>query len=88
MSFVSKYLTGWSFRTTTPSFEEGQEVSLFVTGTRGGTPVARVGDTVLRLSNAPPEAVDSRVRARVTAFDETDHTGEAEYIETVGESAF
>ncbi|MFC7200279.1 DUF7513 family protein [Halospeciosus flavus] len=88
MSLLQKYLKGWQFRTHTPSFEEGEEMSVFVTGTEDGTPVARIGDTVLELHDAPSDLVDKRVVLRVTYFDETKHRGEAEYIETVGESAF
>lgn len=88
MSFLKKYTKGWSFRTTHPSFETGEEISVFVTGYEGDTAVARVGDTVLRLTDAPTDVRDKRVRARVREFDEGDYTGEAEYIETVGESAF
>ena len=88
MSRLATYLKGWSFRTATPSFEVGEVVSVFVTGVEGGEPVVRVGDTILSVPDAPEEAVDSRVRVRITAFDERDHTGEATYLETVGESAF
>ncbi|MFC7155513.1 hypothetical protein ACFQPA_08590 [Halomarina halobia] len=84
---LGSYLRGL-FRTTTPAFEEGQELTVFVTGHRGGTPVARVGDTVLRVIDAPEGLLDSRVRIRVTSFDANDHTGEAEYLERVGESVF
>ena len=88
MSLIEKYTKGWSFRTNRPSFEEGDEISVFVTGTEGETPIARVGDSKLRVKNAPRDLVDKRVLLRVTAFDEGDHVGEAEYLETVGESAF
>ncbi|WP_199174925.1 DUF7513 family protein [Halegenticoccus soli] len=85
---LDKYLTGWSFRTTHPSFEVGEEISVFVTGYENGTAVVRVGDTVIRVPDAPDGLLDRRVRVRVTDFAENDHVGEAEYLETVGESAF
>jgi len=88
MSLLDKYTKGWSFRTNKPSFDEGDELSVFVTGTENGVAIARVGDSKLRLPEAPEGLVDKRVRLRVTAFDDSDHTGEAEYLETVGESAF
>jgi hypothetical protein len=87
-SLFRKYLKGWSFRSTTPTFEPDQEVAVFVTGVRDGVPVARVGDTVLEIPDAPPEMVDSRVAVRITDFDPDGHTGTAEFIEKVGESAF
>ncbi|MGB9963800.1 hypothetical protein [Halobacterium sp. CBA1126] len=88
MSLFAKYTEGWSFRTNTPSFDEGDEIAVFVTGVEAGTPVARVGDTKLRLPDADPGLVDKRVLLRVTTFDDDAHVGEAEYLETVGESAF
>lgn len=88
MSLLEKYLAGWTFRSTTPSFEPGEELSLFVTGYENGVAVARVGDTRLRLPDAPSGLTDKRVRLRVTAFDDDRHVGEATYEETVGESAF
>ncbi|MFC3478525.1 DUF7513 family protein [Halobacterium litoreum] len=88
MSLLKKYTKGWSFRTNKPGFDEGDELSVFVTGTEDGVAIARIGDSKLRLPDAPEDLVDKRVRLRVTAFDENDHTGEAEYLETVGESAF
>ncbi|MFC6836437.1 DUF7513 family protein [Halomarina ordinaria] len=84
---VGSYLRGL-FRTSTPAFEEGQELSVFVTGYRDGTAVARIGDTVIRVPDAPNGALDKRVLVRVTEFDAGDSTGRAEYLETVGESAF
>jgi hypothetical protein len=55
---------------------------------QNGTPIVRVGDTVLRLEDGDPDLVDKRVRCRVTAFDEDAATGRAVHLETVGESAF
>jgi len=88
MSLLEKYTKGWSFRTNRPSFEAGDEISVFVTGVEAGTPIARIGDTKLRLPDAPENLVDKRVLLRVTTFDEDSHVGEAEYLRTVGESAF
>lgn len=88
MSLLEKYTKGWSFRTNTPAFEEGDEISVYVTGIEDGTPVARIGDTKLRVTDAPSELVDKRVLLRVTSFDDDAHVGEAEYLEVVGESAF
>lgn len=87
-SFLEKYTKGWSFRTNKPSFQEGDEISVFVTGVEAGTPVARIGDTKLRLTNGSADLVDKRVYLRVTEFDEDEHVGEAEYLRTIGDSAF
>lgn len=88
MSLLEKYTKGWSFRSNYPSFEAGEELSVFVTAVNDGVPVARIGDSVLRLPDASPDLVDKRVLLRVTSFDDDEHVGEAEYLETVGESAF
>lgn len=88
MSLLAKYTKGWSFRTNKPSFAEGEEISVFVTGVEGGDPIARVGDSKLRVTGGPADLVDKRVLLRVTSFDDGSHTGEAEYLGTVGESAF
>jgi len=87
-SFLKKYLEAWSFRSTKPTFEPEQEIEVFVTGIRDGVPVARVGDTMIEVPDAPPEMVDSRVAVRVTDFDESTHHGTAAFVEKVGESAF
>ncbi|WP_137283366.1 DUF7513 family protein [Halorussus salinisoli] len=88
MSLRKKYFAGLGFRTNKPSFEPGEEISAFVTGYHGGTAVVRVGDTVLRIEDAPENALDTRVRLRVEEFDDNDHQGTATYLETVGESSF
>ncbi|MFA1610738.1 DUF7513 family protein [Halobellus rubicundus] len=88
MSLLEKYTKGWSFRSNTPSFDEGDEISVFVTGVEDGEPVARIGDSKLRVTGGSRNLVDKRVLLRVTAFDDGEHVGEAEYLETVGESAF
>jgi hypothetical protein len=88
MSLFEKYTEGWSFRSRHPSFDVGDEVSVFVTGAEDGVQLARVGDSKLRIPDAPENSVDTRVLVRVTEFDDEDHVGEAEYLETVGESAF
>jgi len=88
MSLFQKYLAGWEFRSNKPSFEAGDEVELFVTGREDGVQVAHVGDSKLRIADAPDGLLDKRVRLEVTSFDDNDHVGEAEYLEVVGESAF
>lgn len=89
MSLFEKYLAGWEFRSNYPSFDAGDEVELFVTGRENGAQIARVGDSKLRLDeDAPAGLLDKRVRLKVTSFDDDAHVGEAEYVETVGDSAF
>ena len=47
-----KFLAGIAFRATHPQFEPGNEHTGFVTGSDDGTPLIRVGDTILRLEGA------------------------------------
>ena len=77
MSRFDAFTAGWSFRTTTPSFEAGEEITAFVTGYEDGAGVARIGDTVLTLTDAAPELVDTQVDLRIEEFDDSDHTGRA-----------
>lgn len=89
MSFLSKYLRGWSFRTNRPTFESGQEITAVITGVDGdGVAVARIGDTMLRVEDAPETALDARTRLRVTEFDDAKFTGTAEFVDVLGEGAF
>lgn len=86
-SFLQKYFKGWSFRSSTPDFEQGETIEVFLTDGTGG-PVARVGDTIIEVPDAPEEMIDDRVTVRITDFDPSDHRGTAEFVEKVGESAF
>ena len=93
MSVVDKFLAGWSFRASTPDYAAGDVLEVMVTGVEGGageakTPVARIGDSTLRIEDAPDDAVDTRVVVDVESWDDATHTGRATYRETVGESAF
>lgn len=82
MSRLSAFVAGLAFRTATPTFEVGEEIPAIVTDRRGTDAVVRIGDTVLRLPESDMQ-VDDEAIIRVTAFDAADHTGEAEFVETV-----
>jgi hypothetical protein len=88
MSVWEKYTKGWSFRTNRPTFAVGEEVELFVTGYEGDTAVARVGDTILRVPDAPQGVLDKRVKLRVEEFDGNDHDGRATLLDVVGEGTY
>ncbi|MGM0399249.1 MAG: DUF7513 family protein [Halobacteriota archaeon] len=85
---TNPFFAGFSFRSKTPSFEIEEEIELFVTGETDEGFVARVGDTILTVEGAPTGSVDTRIRARVTDFDEASHRGTVEFLEKVGESSF
>lgn len=88
MSRRRKFFAGFGFRTNTPSFEPGQEISAFITGYDGDVPVARIGDSKLRVEGAPDGAVDIRAVLKVESFDTGSHTGTATFVEKTGESAY
>ena len=79
-----KFLAGIEFRTNRPSFEPGNEHTGFVTGTDGGTPLIRVGDTILRLEGAAVP-VDAEVQFRISRFDDESSTGVAELVEVLAD---
>lgn len=88
MSIFSKYLAGWTFRTSRPNFEPGAEIRVTVNGFEDGRGMARIGDSVLHIDECPRGAVDKRVMVHIDDWDTTDNTGEGTYLETVGESSF
>ncbi|AKH97230.1 DUF7513 family protein [Halanaeroarchaeum sulfurireducens] len=85
---TNSFLFGIGFRSKTPSFDPDQEIELMVTGKTDEGYIARVGDSILHIEDAPGGAVDTRIRARVIDFDDETHRGTARYIETIGESSF
>jgi cation transport ATPase len=72
------------FRTNRPTFEPGDEHTAFVTGTDNGTPLIRVGDTILRLEGAAVP-VDAEVQFRISRFDDETSTGVAEVVEVIAD---
>lgn len=90
MSFLSKYLTGWSFRTTHPTLQPGKEVNVFLAeySSQEDAALALVGDTRLYVSNAGPEHVGKRVRVAVREFQPEDSVGYGEFVEVIGESSY
>ncbi|WP_129116799.1 DUF7513 family protein [Halegenticoccus tardaugens] len=77
---IGKFLAGWKFRTSTPAYEPGDELTAFVTGDRGGAAVVRVGDTIIRLPDADPSLVERRIELRVVEFDAKTHEGRGEVL--------
>ncbi|SEO78502.1 hypothetical protein SAMN04487948_105125 [Halogranum amylolyticum] len=82
-----KLLAGWTFRTSTPDYAVGDELTVFVTGTNGSTPIVRIGDTVISLLDVEDgrPLVDRRVRIRVTEFDTQRHEGSGELLSVFDE---
>ncbi|ADQ69293.1 hypothetical protein G3I44_18245 [Halogeometricum borinquense] len=88
MSLLEKYLAGFQLRSRKPTFEPGTRVSVFITGQDGTDLVARVGDSKIRITDAPVEYLNDRVLVEIDEFDDNDHVAEGTFIEKVGESSF
>ncbi|WP_439026005.1 DUF7513 family protein [Haloarchaeobius sp. DT45] len=85
MSLFSSLFAGVGFRTRTPAFGQGEEVTAFVTDVRDGDAVLRIGDSRLYVVGVedPETLVDERVRVRVEEFDDGTDTGKAVLLETI-----
>ena len=88
MSFVDKYMAGWKFRTTKPDYDPGEKIEVMVTSMMDGKAKARIGDSVLRIKEAPDDSLNMRILVEIDEWDSEDHIGEGTYLETIGESAF
>jgi len=88
MSVREKYLAGWTFRTKTPDFEVGEEIRVIVNEQEDSVAKARIGDSMLRITEAPKNLVNKYVKVEIDEWDTDSHSGEGTYLETVGESSF
>ena len=87
MSFLDTFLAGVGFRSSTPEFDPGEEITAFLTDYDHECCLARIGDTVLRVPDATEETVGMQARLRIESFDANDHTGEATVLDVLGEGA-
>ncbi|AEH38753.1 DUF7513 family protein [Halopiger xanaduensis] len=88
MSLFGKYMRGWTFRSSSPSLTEGDEIDVFVAESNSDEGHAYIGDTHLVIEGTGPETVEKRVRVRVTEFDDSTARGRGEFLEVVGESSY
>lgn len=72
-----KLFTNWRFRTTTPTFEPGQQLELYLTGFDAGCGEARVGDTLIEIEGTSAAQIDFLVKITVQSFDKSTHRGKA-----------
>ena len=85
MSLFDRLFAGAAFRSRTPSFEVGQEVTAFVTGVGDEVSLVRIGDTVIELPDADPALLETRVRFEVEAFDAASSRGRGRVLEVLDE---
>ncbi|WP_267644171.1 DUF7513 family protein [Haloarchaeobius amylolyticus] len=85
MSLLSSLLAGVGFRTRTPSFGQGEEVTGFVSDARNGEALLRIGDSELYVQGVddPERLVDERVVVRVEEFDDSTSAGKAVLVEVI-----
>lgn len=90
MSMFSKFLTGMSFRSTTPTFDAGEEIEVYVTelDEESGELVAQVGETRLHFENGAEDIVGCRVLANVESFDNNEHRGRVTHLKTLSHGSF
>ncbi|MBX0293702.1 DUF7513 family protein [Haloarcula nitratireducens] len=90
MSILDQFLAGATFRTTTPSFEAGEEIEVYVTDfdDAEGDLYALVGETRLSFVDGPRNLVGCRVLARVESFDDDAHRGTVAHLETLDRGSF
>ncbi|WP_411963317.1 hypothetical protein [Haloferax sp. YSMS24] len=84
MSRLEKLLAGWTFRTATPAFETGEEITAYVTHRDEDGYLVRVGDSKLRIGEAEGIDIETKVLLKVTSFDDTTHEGTAEVVDVLG----
>lgn len=67
----------WRFRTSTPTFEPGEQLEVYLTNFDGGRGEARIGDTILEVEGASVGQVDQLVEISIESFDKSAHRGQA-----------
>lgn len=87
---LQQYFYGWWFRSSTPSYESGDEFEAYVFDydDEDRRATVRMGDSRIHIPDVPPEIAGKRIRLRITEYDDAENRGEAEFIETLGETTF
>ena len=90
MSLLSKYLSGFSFRTTTPALDHGDTVNVFVSeyDEATGQGIAFIGDTELRVSGFDAGDVGRRVAVDVADYDADTGVARGTFVGVVGASSY
>ncbi|WP_416839591.1 hypothetical protein [Haloferax sp. DFSO52] len=84
MSRLDKLLAGWTFRTATPAFDVGDEITAYVTHRDDDGYSVRIGDSVLRIDDVDGLEIETKVLLRVTSFDADASKGTGEVLEVLG----
>jgi hypothetical protein len=69
----------WKFRSARPTFEACEELNVYLTAfdADSGKAQARIGDSILEVSGARADQIDTLVQIRVESFDAQSHQGKA-----------
>ncbi|KTG07586.1 DUF7513 family protein [Haloferax profundi] len=85
MSRLEKLLSGWTFRTATPTFDAGDVITAYVTHRDSDGYSVRVGDSVIRVGDVDDVAIETKVRLKITSFDDATYEGTGEVVDVLGE---
>lgn len=91
MSIFDAFFSGWQLRSSTPNFEEGEEITVTLTNydEQEGSMYARVGDSKIYIDDGfSSDDIGKQVQVKVSEFETTDHVGRAEVLQVVGETGF
>jgi hypothetical protein len=84
------FFDSWQFRTSRPSFGEGDHVELYASGfdESNNSLFAQVGDTRIDITNGEKDLVDRRIKVEIKSFDASSSTGKAELLEIGARAEF
>lgn len=91
MNFLDMFFSGWQFRSPSPSFEEGDEITVTISDydENEESAYARIGDSIVYTDDSlSMNDIGKQVQLRVTEFEPDNHTGRAEVLQIVSESEF
>lgn len=76
---IAGLFRNWRFRDAKPGFVPGEEIRAYLTGfdPASGEGMARIGDTVLKVTGAEAVQLDQLVDLRVESFDPARAVGRA-----------
>ena len=83
MSRLEKLLAGWTFRTATPTFATDDEITAYVTHRETDGYLVRIGDSKLRIGDVDGIDIETKVRLKVTSFDDATFEGTAEVLDVI-----
>lgn len=80
---IGKLFSRWTFRSSLPVFQPGEVIHSYLTGfdPASGKAEARIGDSILEVSGARADQVETLVHLQIESFDTSAHRGQARLID-------